>query len=107
MAEPLVGFKASTSWLLKFKKRFGIVSRKINKFVTLAQVENPEQIIATAKNFVEEVNDFVRANKITSIINADQSGFKVICLFYMINFCRFVTKVDVRLHSEERKRSRF
>lgn len=74
---PLVGFKASRSWLLKFKTKYGIVSRKINKFVTSKEKEDARKVHEEAIKFVEEVKKFVRENQILHIFNADQSGFHV------------------------------
>lgn len=89
MEHPLTNFKASHSWLLKFKAKHGIVSRKINKFVTLLEIKDAEKLMSTAKEFLQNVHETVREKNIKHIYNADQSGFKVAYLsswFQKIHF---------------------
>jgi hypothetical protein len=44
-------FKASNSWLSRFKKINGIVSRKVTKIVSTNYVQDQETIKQSAKNF--------------------------------------------------------
>lgn len=72
-------FTASSKWIQNFKVQHRIVSRKINKFVTQAQVSNVESIKQTALDFVEVVKSEKEANGISDkeIHNSDQSGFNL------------------------------
>jgi hypothetical protein len=40
----LTEFKASASWLLRFKKKYRIVSRKVTAYVTSAQLDEREEL---------------------------------------------------------------
>jgi len=70
-------FKASANWCQRFKRRNGIGSRKVTKFVTRAQIENKEGISTSAKSFVEHVRTEIAAVGTTNTYNSDQSGFNI------------------------------
>ncbi|KAF4532704.1 hypothetical protein B566_EDAN004691 [Ephemera danica] len=68
-------FRASRSWIFKFKKTYNIVSRKVTKFITTKSMRNIEQTIAESKKFIQENKPLVEAEP-DSAINGDQSGFQ-------------------------------
>jgi len=71
-------FRASDTWIFRFKKDYGITSRKITKFVNARSVMNQVDIENAAMCFVHdcreefEVGGFAR----NEIFNSDQSGFQ-------------------------------
>lgn len=70
------GFKASDTWILNFKKKLNVVSRKITKFVTAATaVDKDEQINVLANHFVT-CNEMFKPYSAANIWNSDQTGFK-------------------------------
>jgi len=62
------------SW---FKKKIGIVSRKINKFITQAQISNKEELIQEASAFVDQVKLEIFRVGSGNVYNSDQSGFNL------------------------------
>jgi len=52
-------FTGSPKWIHNFKKKNGIVSRKINKFVTQAQISNKAELLQETSKFVEQVKKFL------------------------------------------------
>ncbi|KAF4525954.1 hypothetical protein B566_EDAN000745 [Ephemera danica] len=72
----LEGFKASNTWLLSFKKKNRIVSRKITKFVTKSKVKESVETEAAAKSFVQSIAPVIQAHP-EKAANADQSGFAI------------------------------
>jgi hypothetical protein len=73
--ENIDGFKASSYWLLNFKKRNGISSRKVTKFVSHREVVDKSIIKQTADDFVAEATKHIPKYKLDFVLNADQSGF--------------------------------
>ncbi len=73
--ENIDNFTASHHWLLNFKKRNGISSRKVTKFISRREVIDKSIIKKTANDFVTEVSKHVPKYKLDSILNTDQSGF--------------------------------
>lgn len=70
-------FKASSKWVHNFKVKHGIVSRKVNKFVTTAQLTNQSELKQAASEFVDEVWSEVEARGKKNVYNSDQSGFNL------------------------------
>ncbi|EFN80191.1 hypothetical protein EAI_10381, partial [Harpegnathos saltator] len=70
-------FIASVKWVNEFKHRHGIVSRKINKFVTQKSIPNKNQLEASANEFVENVKQQILLVEKENIFNSDQSGFNL------------------------------
>lgn len=70
-------FKASAKWLHNFKVKHEIVSRKINKFITTAQLSNTSKSLQKADEFVEEVREEIKVKGVTNVYNSDQSGFNL------------------------------
>lgn len=69
-------FKASDSWLLRFKQRNRIAIRAITHIVSKKAAENSELIKATGISFVESMKPLFPPNNLHMIFNTDQSGFK-------------------------------
>ena len=69
-------FVASHHWLLNFKRRHHISSRKITKLVTTHHLEDRNEILKSAENFVKRVNDIAPKYTEDHILNTDQSSFK-------------------------------
>uniref|UniRef100_A0AC34GJU6 HTH CENPB-type domain-containing protein n=1 Tax=Panagrolaimus sp. ES5 TaxID=591445 RepID=A0AC34GJU6_9BILA len=72
----LENFKASETWLRRFKKKYRIVSRKINAFVTLAQINNKPDLEKSIEEFRKEIKDVIHDVPLEWIFNADQTGIK-------------------------------
>uniref|UniRef100_A0A1I7UKP6 HTH CENPB-type domain-containing protein n=1 Tax=Caenorhabditis tropicalis TaxID=1561998 RepID=A0A1I7UKP6_9PELO len=70
-------FSASNQWLAKWKRGFGLTSRKITKFVAILRHKNKDQLEKDAKEFVEKTNREMTHYNPSSIFNADQSGFQL------------------------------
>ncbi|KAK6044397.1 tc5 transposase [Cooperia oncophora] len=68
-------FKASQSWITAFKRRYGIVSRKITTFVTKRNYRSREEIQRKAQEFVSIVRREMEAAPLGCFCNGDQSGF--------------------------------
>ena len=71
----LENFKASLTFINKFKRSYRIVSRKITKFVTKKMTENDVLIRQSGQDFLHRVNEFLRDNNVTPSLvwNLDQS----------------------------------
>lgn len=70
-------FKASSRWVHNFKIRHGIVSRKINKFVTQTQFSSRTELSQKASNFVNKVKSEICVVGEANVYNSDQSGFNL------------------------------
>ncbi|CAM4774878.1 unnamed protein product [Rotaria magnacalcarata] len=69
------GLKASDYWLLNFKKRNGISSRKVTKFVFHQEVVDRSIIKQTVGDFVAEATKHIPKYKLDCVLNSDQSSF--------------------------------
>ncbi|KAK6059079.1 hypothetical protein COOONC_03294 [Cooperia oncophora] len=69
------GFKASRTWIKAFKRRYGIVSRKITAFVTRRNHRSREEIELEAAQFVSVVRREMASRTLACFCNGDQSGF--------------------------------
>jgi hypothetical protein len=72
----LINFVASSFWLLNFKRRHHITSRKVTKFVTKNYVDDREQVIKEEKVFLKKDEEAIPQFKTTHVLNADQSSFR-------------------------------
>jgi len=70
-------FKASPSWVARFKKSHRIVSRKVTKFVTKRTIEDSVNLQETTDNFVKTVKPLIGQFGSENIYNSDQSGFQL------------------------------
>ena len=73
--ENIDGFKASDHWLFSLKKRNGISSRKVTKFVSHREVVTKSIIKQTADEFVTEATKHIPKYNLDFVLNADQSSF--------------------------------
>ncbi|CAF3853800.1 unnamed protein product [Rotaria sp. Silwood1] len=67
----LMNFVASSFWLLNFKRRHNIISRKVTKFVTKNYVDDREQVIKEEKVFLKKAEETIPKFKATHVLNAD------------------------------------
>lgn len=76
--ENIINFKASKSWVLKFKKRYGIVSRKITKHVTVGDIDKQHDIEKIAVEFASQVKEEMAEMQLApnQVFNIDQSKFE-------------------------------
>jgi len=70
-------FTASRKWVHNFKVKYGIVSRKINKFVTQRQISTKETLMQESCEFVSTVKSELLLVGESNIFNSDQSGFNL------------------------------
>lgn len=66
-------FTASTKWLHNFKIKYGIVSRKLNKFVTKKQIEKKEEMLQNAQDHVLKVKSEMEIVGAENVFHSDQS----------------------------------
>lgn len=71
----LNNFKGSTYWILNFKRRHQISSRKVTKIITKNHDEDFEEIIRQAKMFIRDTNELFPDFPLAHILNTDQSSF--------------------------------
>lgn len=70
-------FSASTYWIHNFKIKHGIVSRKINKFVTQKYLSSKDGILERSREFVSLVKSEILLVGKGNVYNSDQSGFNL------------------------------
>jgi len=71
----LTNFVASSFWVLNFKRRHHITSRKVTKFVTKNYVDDREKVIKEEKIFLQKAEEIIPQFKTAHVLNADQSSF--------------------------------
>ncbi|GAV09075.1 hypothetical protein RvY_18673 [Ramazzottius varieornatus] len=72
----LPGFTASPYWVSKFERYYGIVDRKITKFVTKKSLEAAPQVKQSAEECVALVRSRIADHGLDCLWNTDQSGFE-------------------------------
>jgi len=70
-------FTGSPKWIHNLKKKNGIVSKKINKFITQAQISNKAELLQEISKFVEQVKLEISRIEPSNVYNSDQSGFNL------------------------------
>lgn len=70
-------FKASHSWIARFKKSYRIISRKVTKFVTRRTLEDSADLQQSANDFLGRVKPFIEQFGSENVYNSDQSGFQL------------------------------
>lgn len=70
----LDNFQASESWLLLFKNRHGICSRKITNIVTKREISNFDDIKRSEEEFLKKFHELSRNYSSKDIVNTDQVG---------------------------------
>ena len=73
----LNSFEASERWLLSFKHRHRISSRKVTQLVTKRHIETRQEIDEAATNFVSETSKFSEQYNPNEILNTDQVGINI------------------------------
>jgi len=73
----LSSFKASATWILNFKRKYRIVSRKITKFVSRSAQRDKEQLQIACQEFIATVKSNINLFELDNIYNADESGFNL------------------------------
>lgn len=71
----LEDFKASDSWLYRFKRRHRVVSRKVTLYTSRAEVERNQTIVEAIHNFTSNYSRECIPFDRSSIWNFDQTGF--------------------------------
>jgi hypothetical protein len=70
-------FKASDNWVVQFKNRHALCSRKVTKLVTQREVLNSDTINDSAKNFVANIKTLLSYYRQSNVLNTDQSGVQI------------------------------
>lgn len=70
----LNNFHASHGWLINFKRRHGIVSRRITNMVTRHDVENYNVVQKSKQDFLVQYYHLLSDYSPSEVINTDQSG---------------------------------
>lgn len=70
-------FKASSKWILEFKRRHRIVSRKITKYITEKSISNEQNLQQQCQNFIDQVKSQLSIHGASNVYNSDQSGFNL------------------------------
>lgn len=71
---PDFAFKASNSWIIKFKKKHQIRQRKVTKFVSQKETATIEEILASAETFRIQTLQLIPNFNKDYVINIDQTG---------------------------------
>ncbi|GAU98408.1 hypothetical protein RvY_09560 [Ramazzottius varieornatus] len=72
----VAGFTASPDWIGKLKRYYGIVDRKITKFVTKKSIQEARHVKESAEACVALVRSRIGEYGLDCLWNADQSGFE-------------------------------
>lgn len=71
-----VNFEALNRWVIRFKKRYNIVRRKVTRIVSKSQRVPEEQAKNVAQDFVSLHRPLLNQYGAKNTFNADESGFK-------------------------------
>lgn len=70
-------FKAGDHWILEFKKRHELCSRKVTKLVTQREVLDSDTITDSANSFVTEIKKILSRYREINVLKTDQSGVQI------------------------------
>jgi len=70
-------FIGSPKWIHNFEKKNSIVLRKINKFITQAQISNKAELLQETFKFVKQVKLEISRIGLSKVYNSDQSEFNL------------------------------
>lgn len=74
--DPSLKFKASQTWIKRFKSKYRISSRKITRLVSKREIRSEEEILMSANRFQREIRQLSQSYDQDHIINTDQCGFQ-------------------------------
>ncbi|CAF1957583.1 unnamed protein product [Rotaria magnacalcarata] len=67
-------FSASAHWVLMFKRRHNIVSRKVTKLVTRKTANDSEEIVKLVDKFIDDIRGELNNYRPEQVLNTDQVG---------------------------------
>ena len=70
-------FRASDNWVLIFKRRHALCSRKIAKLTTKREVLDADAINNSANNFISKIKKLLLHYRQSNVLNTDQSGLEI------------------------------
>ncbi|CAF4170822.1 unnamed protein product [Rotaria sordida] len=70
-------FKASNNWVLQFKRRHALCSRKVTKLITQREVLDADTIDNSANNFISKIKNLLPHYRQSNVLNTDQSGLEI------------------------------
>ena len=70
-------FEASDSWVLHFKRRHALCSRKVTKLITQRDIADADTINESAKDFVSKIKKLCQRYRARNVLNTDQSGLEI------------------------------
>jgi len=70
----LNSFQASNSWLLNFKRKHGIVSRRVTNIVTRHEIDDYHIVQQSKQDFLSEYYNVLSDYDPSEVINTDQTG---------------------------------
>ena len=73
----LNSFETAERWLLSFKHRHRISSRKVTQLVTKRHIETRQEIDEAATNFVSGTSKFIEQYNPNEILNTNQVGINI------------------------------
>lgn len=81
-------FKASNSWVERFKRKHRIRQRKITKYVSERESATIEETLAAAENFRIQTRDLIPKFNPNFVINTDQTGIYKNFMFFMTHVAK-------------------
>ncbi|CAF1486908.1 unnamed protein product, partial [Didymodactylos carnosus] len=70
-------FEASDSWILHFKRRHALCSRKAIKLITQREVVDADTINDSANDFVNKIKKLLPHYRGRNVLNTDQTGLEI------------------------------
>ncbi|CAF4436366.1 unnamed protein product, partial [Rotaria sp. Silwood2] len=70
-------FRASDNWVLIFKRRHALCSRKITKLITKREVVDANTISNFANDFISKIKKLLPHYQHSNVLNTDQSGLEI------------------------------
>ncbi|CAF2787003.1 unnamed protein product [Rotaria sp. Silwood2] len=70
-------FRASDNWVLIFKRRHALCSRKITKLITKREVVDANTISNFANDFISKIKKLLPHYPHSNVLNTDQSGLEI------------------------------
>ncbi|CAF2061917.1 unnamed protein product [Rotaria magnacalcarata] len=70
-------FRARDNWVLIFKRRYALCSRKITKLITKTEGLDADAISYSANNFISKIKKLLPHYRQSNVLNTDQSGLEI------------------------------